>query len=1694
VADGAGCVVTDLPVLDDGIECTAGRCDEATRTVVQEPSEFACDDGNICTQDICSPLDGCTSVVLLGGGPCDGTVGFCDAAGECGACADTVTGDIDVGCTADAPDCVAGACSTCSEESEACPLDCAGVPGGASREDLCGVCDDDPATDCLGLCDGVPCGALCDGSLDGECDDGNPCTADACTDGRCTNDPELLDGESCDDGSVCSVTSVCDSGVCVLETALDCESTCTSECDPVRGCRPAPRGTVCDDGDPLTNRDFCNGAATGSEACAGVCDDGNPCTWEYEMIGPVVVGCMAPEPLPAGLRVNISAPEPCTTEVCDGEGNVVETVNAACLACEPSACTGACYTGNCGPDGCEPQPAGTLCDDGLEDTTDACDGRGNCVGSCPATECGQRLNLSGVGGEVCGPIFEISLDGGTSCPDDDNPCTVARCSADGTCEQVLRSEGSSCDHPCGGGVCSDDGVCELEDDQCADLLGACWQDAACNEESSICEGEPLDPYCEQPGAYCVENWGFCRGPSPTCGDGVCDWQERTYGCTTTCAADCGTPPGTCYARVIDRQYSSAYQAFASSAYGFEPAHQNVAVTQMLSDGLRFFHQVIDYCEIGADSGDVCLCSGDNNCPSIPIRLRTPLAELREALDADPAMIVVLHFPHNYVSAAALVAEVEAAGLLPYTYRRTRGIVGREPWDLYLPTMVNKNKRVVIFGPGFVSNDNILYLTNDAAPDLADDDYRGGLAGAFDPDVNEPYACADAWGEYPEPNDPRFISARHITSGPSPSWIASACYHKFRRNHTDTCTEVWPDDPLWIHAMPFEFYNASVHGTNYHDSANIIYPDRCLDDVQGCFTDDDCTVGECGGLFICLECVDGSDCDADEWCDTGIGVCSAPQADGAFCTSDRQCSSDRCEFFVCQSCRTNEDCTETQYCDAFGGCQEKKFNGVGCLTNVECISDICRPAIPIGAFCVECIGADGCDSDEYCDNNPAPGDSACQPKKDIGAFCIADVECTSGNCHATVCSECDALEDCAADEYCTLDLIAPIESVCQQRAESGEGCASNVECLSGNCIGFTCVDTCSDHPECGDGRWCDGIGICQDELPNGDACIGDVECESGNCYLGFCVACDEQSDCSADTFCTLDPLPGASACIDPKAIGEVCVQPFECASDACLFGFCVACDSQDDCSGNTFCTLDPLPGASTCIATKSIGEICVQPFECASGACFAGFCVACDSQDDCPGVDSFCSLDPAPGESACISTKPIGGICAQNFECESGNCWATVCSECNEHSDCAGDEYCTLDLTPPINSTCEPKKGINEACLSGVECLADACVGFRCGECGTDAQCPSNEHCNTIGECVSDLAEDAVCLRNSMCLSNACAEGFCAECVGDAGCPTNQHCNTLNECAPDLAENAPCLRNSFCSSGFCVAGFCAECASDANCAANQHCNALNECAADVGNNSPCLRDSFCSTGICSAGFCAECTDDLDCAANRHCNVGGDCQADYANNVVCTRNAECSTGICEAGFCAQCRNDAGCSTNQHCNAGNDCANDVGNNSACLRDSFCTTGICNAGFCAECESDGDCPSNEHCNALLDCQADYSNNTVCTRNGECSTGICEAGFCAQCRGDGDCPSSQHCNAVNDCADDVGNNAPCLRNAFCSTGICSAGFCAECISHGDCNSNEYCNAGGDCIAKRGTGGACVTNVECTGGCCSFVTCGGFGC
>jgi hypothetical protein len=486
--DGTDC--DDADACTDGEACDAGDCTGG--------ASVSCDDHLDCTEDSCSPADGCHYTALTGTACEDGNL--CTApdvcsAGSCVSGADVSCGDLN-DCTSDTcnpadgchhTDLTGTACSDgdpCTSpdvcQSGAC------VPG----TNICGCTVN---ADCLPYEDGDPCNGtlVCDASGDCVVDPATIITCDPSSDTDCLKnrcDPSTGDcrmweepnGTTCTDGSVCTPVDLCASGLCTGTGTLPCGdgNVCTDDgCDPVTGCTHDPNTDPCDDGLYCTRTDRCNGLGT----CIGTgatCDDGFACTTDTCNEG--TNSCS--NAVSAGFCL--------IGGVCITDGTV--NPDNDCQECDDAASRTAW----------SPRASGTVCDDGLYCTrTDLCNSSGTCVGAgatcddglvCTTDACNETANSCSntlqSGFCLIGGICRTS---GTDNPANDCQACVPGSS---TTSWTNKSPGSTC---------AGDGV-------------GCTADA-CNG-SGVCVSTPDDTSCT-PGDLCrpacsVDGSGCVTPPSP----------------------------------------------------------------------------------------------------------------------------------------------------------------------------------------------------------------------------------------------------------------------------------------------------------------------------------------------------------------------------------------------------------------------------------------------------------------------------------------------------------------------------------------------------------------------------------------------------------------------------------------------------------------------------------------------------------------------------------------------------------------------------------------------------------------------------------------------------------------------------------------------------------------------------------------------------------------------------------------------------------------------------------------------------------------------------------------------------------------------------------------------------------------------------------------------------------------------------
>lgn len=570
----SGCVHTfnQLP-CDDGDACTTG---DACAVGVCRGEAVVCDDGEDCTEDACDPTTGACSFSARTGACDDGDA--CTAGGACagGKCqpGEPVTCDDGEACTEEHCEADVGCVTTLltgpCDDGNACTTDtncsegkCLGTLITCDDGELCTSDYCDPSAGCvfapnvLPCDDGDPCtlGDQCDGgacvpgspdplccAADGECDDQDLCTTDACLDGYCTFTP--LD---CDDGAVCTVDT-CEAGVCAHEP-LGAWGSGPLWTDGFEDPGLTGWTITSDNADVTWQRDPARAHGGGASLYCG-----NLASQTYDFgktRAEAARGVMLPAVSDLTLRlwawVDVTEPS-CSYDF------VTVTVDGEAL--EPPLCETtddwvevtfdlAAWAGQ----------AVTL---GLVfDTTDeiANDGQGIWIddvaveGQAPSGCCAQDEDCQGGLGclaEVCLPATWACgvLDAADACQDDD-PCT------DDLCDDL-----GDCQHPPSGACCTDAASCP-DDPAKPCAVPTCAADGSCGLDLSACCADAAD--CpDDPTKACA---------TPTCGpDGSCGLDESL--CCSGDAATCPPhPQGACAVASCSAEGSCEYDTSGCPAGG-----------------------------------------------------------------------------------------------------------------------------------------------------------------------------------------------------------------------------------------------------------------------------------------------------------------------------------------------------------------------------------------------------------------------------------------------------------------------------------------------------------------------------------------------------------------------------------------------------------------------------------------------------------------------------------------------------------------------------------------------------------------------------------------------------------------------------------------------------------------------------------------------------------------------------------------------------------------------------------------------------------------------------------------------------------------------------------------------------------------------------------------------------------------------
>jgi len=850
-------------------------------------------------------------------------------------------------------------------------------------------------------------------------DPGGICLLAECAAGKCGT-VQAPTGWSCDDGDPCTEKEKCDGGKCEGGKAIDCGDgkACTKDsCEAATGkCVNAPLdGGDCDDGEACTTNDKCEkGVCKGG---TNLCDctedaqckdkeDGNPCN------GTLFCNKTA---APYKCTINKS-----TIVKCGSKGTT----------CKPNVCD--VKDGKCK---LTPAPDKTPCSDGNACTAgDICAG-GACSAGTWTCSCFFDIHcVDKDDGDKCnGTMY---CDKGTgACKH--NPATVVSCktAADTQCRKT------SCDKKTGlcealpvadGKVCDDDNACTKAE---ACTAGVCKASKGAN--TCVCKSDS-DCVAKEDGDTCNGTL-FCAKATGTCELNPATVISCPTAADTACStAQCDKKTGVC--------------ALAATATGTACDDGDKCTTgEICEAGLCRSTKAVNTCDCGKDADcpppdDKCL--GPRFC-----NLATNKCQ------HNPAVAVVCPVADNTACLQRRCEPVSGACAL---------------------TVVNQ---------GEACDDGNAATSGDHC-------YVGQCRG------NQLAQCAvDADCAKLDTAGNKCTGTLYCAKGLGTCKVNPGTVVKCNTKDDTACKAA-----------------RCVPSTGKCQLAPANLFGACKDG-DPCTAGEVCnSAGECsGGADLCVCHSDGDCASADDgdlcnglyFCDQGVTpyfACKPKPASAVSCPPD----AGPCQRSACQpktgnctqlplsatACDDGDKCTTATVCDG-GACKGDK---VDCADGQACTKDLCDPMT-------------GC-------ANPPTGPLPCDDKD----ACTAKDTCAVGLCKG-------ATVDCDDGNGCTADSCDPSAGSGQAGAKGcvnlplsstpcsdDDACTAGDICVVGKCTGFkvTCDDknTCT-VDACDKAKGCVAVPIDGKPCDDGDKCTLNDVCKAAKC-AGAAKDCDDGKVCTDDT--------------------------------------------------------------------------------------------------------------------------------------------------------------------------------------------------------------------------------------------------------------------------------------------------------------------------------------------------------------------------------------------------------------------------------------------------------------------------------------------------------------------------------------------------------------------------------------------------
>ncbi len=1391
-------------------------------------------------------------------------------------------------------------------------------------------------------------------TVDGDCDDGNPCTAGDCGwGGVCVFSP--VPGTPCDDANKCTTEDQCNQdGECEGEVFVDCpddNNQCTkNECDADLGCTyPLEEaGALCDDGNLCTEGDACLDGECSGEYID--CDDENDCT----------IGS------------------------CDQETGFCTSVSLSDMPCnDQNACTNndSCSDGQCLPGG------QVDCDDSNPCTMDTCaaqpkEAGGGCkhqaaIGApCDDVNPCTAADMCTEAGECMGEPIDCT---------DDNPCT------DDLCNPVV----GCLNNPMTGQNCEDGDPCSLAD-KCQDGVCAgsstknCSDGVDCTVDSCHAGGEcvhvPDHSACDDGIPCTVESCNVDDGCVSTpdhnkCADGnpctedICDLVEQClheplagYHNGAWCCADSALDCDDGNMCTIDSCNFSLHQCLYGAAPDGVPCEDGLACTQgeTCQEGL-----------CGCDDGNHCtvdFCDDDGGCA-------------HEELSCDQYSSVCFDSVCNPGSGECEAEALDCDDSNPCTIDSCDLVVGcvNSPKDCTPPGAEGCNDYTC-----WPETGDCLATAKecpDSDPCLLEcscNEETGELDLVYVDCGDDDQCTSDDC--IPDPGDPDQPLCQNL---PVDCDDANACT-------TDGCD---PDVGCVNEAMP----GVGCAGDGDCDDGDLCSLDICdTTDTCSCFsapvdTDDGdcCTIDECdpaGGPSNeplwegCRECQSTPDCHevcppgkAPDYPETGLchpegSLCQHWYCDLNSPTQD-ECGqgTGRCAFVPIL-------CTDVGEC--FQECCDPETGEVVTSVDPNCCSKETDPPLmdqdpqwdPEVSVCWDgdLCTIDSCDYGAHVcqyaplqcfDGDPCTVDSCVpgvgcsfEPIEGCNVTCYNDYDCSfahgsaddeAGLCSTEQCSFAGAplgvclysAVTCDDGKPCTADSCDP-GAGCQHSPTSCEGvpCSEANDCDDGSpCTNDACIDgLCDTFP----------IGCDDDDPCTWDACNHNTgsciykpaaNCQSDCAALGGDDACDDGNKCTVDK-CLTEQGSCFYSALDCRDF-DSCTVDYCDPDDGCVFdplGDCGGCEADVECDDGNPCTFDTCKAANPA-SLNDAGYLANGYLHPPKYCSYEGLCTPCQNDEECEALTAG---------NLCISTAycdPDNSYCVfTEIDCDDENlCTADACDPgtgqcsnlslincCQNDNDCLDQDECTIGSCDVEAKVC---KFLTYQCDDFFACTADSCdpetglcvyepIAYCTNMCDKVADCyfhPDLESMCVNADCVPDpnIPGQNKCVLTSL----TCADAYlCSEdiCLPEAGC----------QYVPPQTCDAPCDGDDDCANGDpCTLAVCDPATNTCN---NEFvdCEDGDACTLDVCDHS----SGECVYIDCENCDCPSCQSNLDCHDFDACTYDMCVAPGICHNipVVCKDGNPCTTDLCDPGpgcYFEPQDKCTGCTTNSDCNDNNGCTID-------------------------------------------------------------------------------------------------------------------------------------------------------------------------